>query len=270
MDGLLLKQTPAEDEARADHERRRVALYVASFLLFVEREALRWTRPAARILRAEGAAAAAAWSRTLNADIAAGAVDEAAWREYMNRVWTTTVPTSGNRTADQLLITPQEGVFLGAAAVWLRDNGPARVEGIVATSREQIGRSIAEGVMANESVEGVASRIVKDRRAATPARARLIGGTEVHAAANYGALAAVTQAGPAIDKIWLTRGDARVRPAHATAHGQRRLVTDEFQIGGYAMQYPGDSSRGAPNSLTIGCRCVLGYESARRAPRRAA
>lgn len=267
---LLLKQTPEEEAARAERERRRTALYIASFLLFIEREALRWARPAARILRAEGAAAAAAWKRTLNADIAITAVDETVWREYVNRVWMTTVPRSGDRTADQLLITPQEGVFLGAAAVWLRDNGPARIEGIAQTSREEIARSIEAGVMANESAEGVAARITTHRRAATPARSRLIGSTEVHAAANYGALAAVEQAGRAIDKIWYTRGDARVRPAHASAHGQRRLVTDEFQIGGYTLMYPGDSSRGAPASLTVGCRCVLGYESARRAPRRAA
>lgn len=62
---------------------------------------------------------------------------------------------------------------------------------------------------------------------------------------------------PAVNKIWVTRADARVRPLHRKLHGDvRRLGADFYRwTTGQRLRYPGDPL--APPDATIGCRCVL-------------
>ena len=60
-------------------------------------------------------------------------------------------------------------------------------------------------------------------------------------------------------KEWLTVGDANVRPSHQAANGQQRGIEEPFELEGSLLQYPGDSSLGAPASEVIGCRCATLY-----------
>jgi predicted ABC-type ATPase len=53
-------------------------------------------------------------------------------------------------------------------------------------------------------------------------------------------------------KMWLTRGDAKVRESHRLLHGQTASVGDSFKPG---LSYPGDPS--APLDERINCRCFL-------------
>lgn len=59
----------------------------------------------------------------------------------------------------------------------------------------------------------------------------------------------------AVEKMWVSREDERVRPAHAAAHGQRVSLGEKFTVGGFEMSRPGDLS--APIHLTVNCRCLL-------------
>jgi len=54
-------------------------------------------------------------------------------------------------------------------------------------------------------------------------------------------------------KQWLTLLDSETRADHAAAHGQVRRIDDAFDVGGEAMQHPGDPGASAGN--VCNCRC---------------
>jgi len=58
-------------------------------------------------------------------------------------------------------------------------------------------------------------------------------------------------------KTWVTRGDTRVRPAHAELAGKTVRLDKPFSVQGSTLMRPGDPE--APPDLVIGCRCHLAY-----------
>ena len=60
-------------------------------------------------------------------------------------------------------------------------------------------------------------------------------------------------------KQWLTMKDERVRPTHALVDGQTIGIDEYFKVGAAEMLYPMDTSRGAPPSECVNCRCVVQY-----------
>jgi hypothetical protein len=60
-------------------------------------------------------------------------------------------------------------------------------------------------------------------------------------------------------KIWLTRGDDKVREAHLKLHGKQVPIGDGFKVQGFTLRFPKDPL--APPHLTINCRCTLGYST---------
>ena len=60
-------------------------------------------------------------------------------------------------------------------------------------------------------------------------------------------------------KKWLTMKDEKVRFTHSLADGQTVGIDDYFNIGGYEMLYPMDTSQGAPIDETANCRCSVAY-----------
>ena len=59
----------------------------------------------------------------------------------------------------------------------------------------------------------------------------------------------------AITNKWDASSDKFTRDSHRAADGQIRQQGEAFNIGGYAMMYPGDQS--APAAEVVNCRCVL-------------
>lgn len=57
---------------------------------------------------------------------------------------------------------------------------------------------------------------------------------------------------------WISRRDERVRLSHRRADGQVRPIGEPFDVGGFALEYPGDPS-GLPETAqqVHGCRCGL-------------
>lgn len=75
------------------------------------------------------------------------------------------------------------------------------------------------------------------------------------AATLAGAVAAQRADGITRLKVWVSRDDALVRPAHVAADGQRRELLAMFDVGGFPMLMPLDPR--APAQLVVGCRCKL-------------
>lgn len=75
------------------------------------------------------------------------------------------------------------------------------------------------------------------------------------AATLAGGWAAQRADGIAREKIWVSRDDALVRPAHVAADGQRQPLMKPFIVGGFPMMYPLDPA--APAGLVVNCRCRL-------------
>lgn len=75
------------------------------------------------------------------------------------------------------------------------------------------------------------------------------------AATLAGAVAAQRADGIRRQKVWVSRDDALVRPAHVAADGQKRDLLDMFNVGGFPMLMPLDPR--APAQLVVNCRCKL-------------
>jgi len=80
----------------------------------------------------------------------------------------------------------------------------------------------------------------------------------IQAATLAGAVAAQRADDVRREKIWVSRDDELVRPAHAMADGQRRPLLAPFNVAGFPMMYPHDPA--APPELVVNCRCGLRIE----------
>ena len=60
-------------------------------------------------------------------------------------------------------------------------------------------------------------------------------------------------------KVWEASIDGRERETHAEVDGDEVPIDQPFEVGGYQMMHPGDSSMGAPAEEVINCRCSVSY-----------
>ena len=102
----------------------------------------------------------------------------------------------------------------------------------------------------------------KDRLLAL--RGEVIARTETLAGLNAGKEAGIRQLVDSgkvqrsqVKKIWRATGDSRTRDSHMALNGVEVGLDDPFisPLTGAQMMYPHDTSRGAPASETIQCRC---------------
>jgi hypothetical protein len=92
-----------------------------------------------------------------------------------------------------------------------------------------------------------------------PNRSRTIARTEVVSASNYGSMAGAKQTSSRLKKIWIPTFDDSTRESHLAMANHPAIGLDEnFNVGSYYGQYPGDFS--LPAGEVINCRCAIGYE----------
>ena len=157
-------------------------------------------------------------------------------------------------------------IFFG----YVRTKVAEKVVGVTDTTKNNI-RSIIEESTADGKSYGL---IADDIWSATTSainlkRAIRIARTEVHAASNTATQAAVESTGlHGLTREWIAMADERVRVTHRHAHGQVRGMNEPFDVGGEALQFPGDPNGSAGN--VINCRCVLLYHTGRGADRNVA
>lgn len=92
-------------------------------------------------------------------------------------------------------------------------------------------------------------------------RAQRIAQTEINSAQNAASHFAIGKHvdNDIVEKTWLAVGDRRMRKSHERANGQVRKYEEAFEVGGAELNFPGDTSLGAPGKEIIRCRCVATY-----------
>lgn len=81
-------------------------------------------------------------------------------------------------------------------------------------------------------------------------------GLEAAGIINQATIAAASGSGVDFDLLWVARMDARTRPTHFAADGQRQSIDGMFLVGGADLAYPGDPN--GPPEQVVNCRCRVG------------
>ena len=157
-----------------------------------------------------------------------------------------------------------EAEFWREQDLWIKKNAAAKVTDVdLATRlalRKAIRKAIREGMEAGETTAKIAKRIQAAGSFDSKRRALVIARTETHSASVHAMDRAMKATRIEMWKIWVAAKDTRTRAAHRAANGQKRLLTEPFDVGGEKLMYPGDPS-GSPG-LVIQCRCCVTYARA--------
>lgn len=143
----------------------------------------------------------------------------------------------------------------------------AQIQNIAEGTRKKIASIIGKSYTDGLSVDHTATELRTTMKRFSPSRARLIARTELAGAVNGGSLAATqilddAAGGLGISKVWLTAPGAP-NPRHETysgLDGQIQVLDQPFDVGGNALQYPGDPA-GDPGEV-CNCRCSISYQKA--------
>lgn len=127
----------------------------------------------------------------------------------------------------------------------------------LAWGKKQIKTVVTSSILRGQSLKGMVfdlmERIPTMERASAIRAAR----TAFTSAENGGRQAAFERAaemGIQVRKRWVAVKDNRTRRDHANADGQTVAYNEPFDVGGYAMMFPGDPS--APGKELYNCRCA--------------
>lgn len=112
-------------------------------------------------------------------------------------------------------------------------------------------RGLAPGKIANELMSSLTGM-----NRASAVRAARTGITAAQNAGRMDSYVAAEKMGIQIKRRWVCTKDSRTRLDHGMADGQIVVGTKTpFDVGGYKMMFPGDSSMGAPGFQIYNCRC---------------
>jgi len=123
--------------------------------------------------------------------------------------------------------------------------------------RKSIDEANSLGLTGRKAERYIADGISKSLGKKNLGRAMNIARTEGSALANWGMNESAKQTGLILEKEWITRRDGLVREAHLYMEGVRVGQNEDFNVRGYLMNYPADSSKGAPAGLICNCRCAM-------------
>ena len=143
--------------------------------------------------------------------------------------------------------------------------------GMAKTSKDRFNRAFRKALQEGNELgysgrrlqSYVANEVKKVLSKQNLTRALTIAKTETNALANLGRQIGAKSTGIIYTKEWISQRDGVVRDAHVSLDGTEVNEDDSFVYQGYKLEYPGDSSLGAPANLTVNCRCFLSYHEKR-------
>jgi hypothetical protein len=148
----------------------------------------------------------------------------------------------------------------GLIADWVAQWGGSRITAISDTTKEDINAIIAQAEI-DGLPERQVTRLIQEVAPNKAAyRAQAIARTEAHGVGQSTSLSLAKQSDIQMVKVWIANENDfnRTRQAHRDAHNQKVPLDAKFEVGGELLEYPGDPSGSASN--TISCRCVVGYD----------
>jgi SPP1 gp7 family putative phage head morphogenesis protein len=149
-------------------------------------------------------------------------------------------------------------IFESAIFQWVAEHALKRARTITDTLKESV-RSIVRDSFADGTGEAATAKLIREKvgRQLSASSAARIARTEAHTAAAVGSDQAARSTGLEMVKEWAAAEDSRTRPSHNEADGQEVAMDDAFNVGGAALQFPGDPN--APAREIVNCRCVPLY-----------
>ena len=159
---------------------------------------------------------------------------------------------------DETKLHPDASEFLRRTDAWIALIGGQKIKRITDTTFSQIVNALREGVAEGEGSAAVAKRIRDVGSGVGRVRAEVIARTELHSASMQAQRETIDMQPEGVREQmrqeWVAAEDERTRPAHRAADGQIVELDERFDVGGEALQYPGDPAGSAGN--IINCRCV--------------
>lgn len=198
-------------------------------------------------------------------------ISEVPIRKAMHDVYVSVMPRESVASAkevDRLLPSNKEvngiGFFSSFWKRWMRQAyltiTSDLITEITETTRNRIRTLLSESRDQNLSFRDMAKYVTDNlqRQDFTRARSLTIARTESTRAANIGQQQMGNASNIVLYKKWNGRNDGRERPSHIAASELEPIPKDQaFIVGGYPMQYPGDQS--APANETVNCRCSMSF-----------
>lgn len=126
---------------------------------------------------------------------------------------------------------------------------------------KNIRSQVTQGILQGESIPEIAKRLAFVVPNRNEKQMILHARTSMTAAQNGGRMERYKEAeelGIKFKKVWLATLDGRTRDLHADLDGQAVLPDEDFEIDGFAVQYPGDPW-GEPE-MVYNCRCTMTTE----------
>ena len=130
--------------------------------------------------------------------------------------------------------------------------------------RRSLGEAQKLGLRGQQLNDYITSQISNTLGKKRLARASTIARTEGLALSQWAQDEVASNLNLNLEKEWLARRDGVTRDTHLLADGQRVNRSANFKVGGYNMQYPADSSQGAPAGEIVNCRCTVIYHEKRK------
>lgn len=188
--------------------------------------------------------------------------------EAFRKVYAAVIQGSGKRSLQNLESDITFNLLQPEVLAFIQQQGADLVTGVTQTVKDQLARTLGEGLANGENILDLSSR-VRDVFSMSARRGQTIARTESIKAFNFGTTEGYKQSGVVQMKEWLASRDSRVRQHdadppdewdHAKADGQKVGLDDGFtmyHISGATevLAFPGDPSGSAAN--VINCRCTV-------------
>lgn len=161
----------------------------------------------------------------------------------------------------------RKSFFVQAMERFVLTQAAERISSITNTTKDYVRKTLAKAVAEGWGIGKLATVLRTEWNVISRLRAVTIARTEMITASTVGALEGAREArrvtGIKLNKRWLSTRDSRTRDSHRAANGQTVGMDEDFTINGYAMAGPGDSSKGAPASEIVKCRCAIAFQRAK-------
>ncbi|MCF0059950.1 phage head morphogenesis protein [Dyadobacter chenwenxiniae] len=134
-----------------------------------------------------------------------------------------------------------------------------RIASVTETVKKRVVKSIQESLQIYVSPLKIIAKLRRDAGSSfIRERAEMIVRTEVTHITNISAEQSAVETGLDLVKVWIATKDDKTRDTHRAVGNRRPIKANEkFNVGGYMMERPGDSS--APISQVANCRCVVAF-----------